>query len=60
MMPRVQAGFQKFDVFSRAIKGEWKFKGCIEAKNSSDAKYQYMTDNNIANPNNVAVYQKRN
>lgn len=54
-----QTKLQKFDVFSRAFKGEWKFSGCVEGLNSSDAKYKFMSENQIANPNNVAVYQKR-
>jgi len=59
MESRTKQNLLHFDVFSRAFKGEWKFGGRVEARNSSDAKYQYMAENQIANPNNVAVYQKR-
>jgi hypothetical protein len=58
-MSRAQQKLQQFDVFSKAFKGEWKFSGSVTAQSSSDAKYRFMSDNNIINPNSVAVYQKR-
>lgn len=59
MQSPVQTKLQTFDVFSKANRGEWKFSGCIEARDQRDAKYVFMQANQIVNPNNVAVYLKR-
>lgn len=58
-MTRASVSVKQFDVFSRALKSQWLFSGTLEASTPEEAKRIYMRENQILNPNNVAVYQKR-